>query len=311
MLESRFKLSSPLDVKGALQPKGFEPLPSDWIALGRTHPGEAPGAPHLFQTLWVRSKPKTGRALFVIHGIQEHMLRYLHLPAALGDAVDIVTGIDLRGHGRSGGTRGHVERFSQYVDDVRRILTMTQQECGLEMHLLGHSMGGLIGLRLVTEEKEIGVKSATLTSPALGFKAEAPLWKRTLGSFLDRAWGSFQVPYEVDPSLLSHDPGVAAAVKQDRLMIKKLSARWYSDFLRTIEDAKLHSKVSKVPVQFLLAGDDQIGNTEAVQAFEKHFSAPKKHLRIYRGMHHEMLNEKDRASVMRDVKKWITENSSV
>ena len=59
------------------------------------------------------------RHVLLVHGLAEHMDRYAHVVEALNNAGWSVTAVELRGHGKSEGKRGHVDRWEQYLDDVR------------------------------------------------------------------------------------------------------------------------------------------------------------------------------------------------
>src|SRR5690349_9727169 len=74
---------------GTLLPKGFPPLPADWISEWETFPA-SDGALQLFGVLHHPEKWSGPRAVVVVHGFGEHGGRYLHVPHYLRDATDAV-----------------------------------------------------------------------------------------------------------------------------------------------------------------------------------------------------------------------------
>ncbi len=55
-------------------------------------------------------------------------------------------GFDLRGHGKSGGPRGHFS-FEEGLDDIDLLISQAQQLYpGKPIFLYGHSLGGLLVL---------------------------------------------------------------------------------------------------------------------------------------------------------------------
>src|SRR5690242_5081655 len=65
--------------------------------------------------------PARGIAV-MIHGFSAHCGSFRHVAAALAAAGFAVTAFDCRGHGRSEGRHGYVRRFSDYADDLRRVV---------------------------------------------------------------------------------------------------------------------------------------------------------------------------------------------
>ena len=88
------------------------------------------------------------KALIVlVHGLGEHTGRYMHVGKAMAAAGYALAGFDLRGHGRSGGARGHSSSLRAYMQDIRQFLDlMAQRYAELPRFLYGHSLGGLLSL---------------------------------------------------------------------------------------------------------------------------------------------------------------------
>lgn len=63
--------------------------------------------------------------LLHVHGLGEHSGRWIQRFTELAKRGARVTAFDLRGHGRSGGERMHVDSFDQFTSDVSEIATAT------------------------------------------------------------------------------------------------------------------------------------------------------------------------------------------
>ena len=105
----------------------------------------------------------------IVHGYGEHIARYDHVGRALAERDFSVRGIDWRGHGQSGGMRGFIERFEEYLEDLDALLARTRQS-GTPTFLLAHSMGGLAAARYLLEKPGAvdGVGGARLRVGDLG-----------------------------------------------------------------------------------------------------------------------------------------------
>src|SRR5262245_19840638 len=110
--------------------------------------------------IFVRSWRPVGKArgvMILIHGFNAHG-GYMEWPgeqfAADGFAV---YALDLRGRGKSEGERFYVEKFSDYLGDVDKLVQIARSENpGLPVFVLGHSAGGVIATSYVFEhQKEV------------------------------------------------------------------------------------------------------------------------------------------------------------
>src|ERR1700753_2005290 len=76
------------------------------------------------------------------HGYAEHCGRYHEVAHVIVNAGWSVMAYDVRGHGKSPGQRGYIDRFTTYLRDLSEILTVARQRAGTTpLVLLGHSNG--------------------------------------------------------------------------------------------------------------------------------------------------------------------------
>ena len=72
----------------------------------------------LYEQIWTADQPRAH--LVIVHGLGEHSGRYQNYVDYFVSRGYTLHGADVRGHGRSGGKRGYVERFDQFVTDLDR-----------------------------------------------------------------------------------------------------------------------------------------------------------------------------------------------
>jgi len=145
------------------------------------------------------------RARMVIaHGLGEHSGRYGNVIERVVPKGISVWAPDHRGHGQSGGQRGHVLNFAQYLTDLRQTVELAKKDMPAQMpcFLLGHSMGGLIALNFALRYPDF-FDGLVVSSPCLGMVIEVPAVKRVLGSFMSSVWPAMTMGNGLDPRRLS------------------------------------------------------------------------------------------------------------
>ena len=299
-------------------PAGFPEIPLNWRTEWKTAPS-SDGKLNLFSVQHSRlelppdeSAPVV-KILFVFHGQGEHCGRYLHFPHYLSEVIDVVATMDHRGHGRSEGVRGHVERFDLYVQDARQFVErVCQQWCSrgakVQAHLFGHSMGGLISLLLAQEHPELGFQSATFSAPLLGLNFKVPFPKRVAGHALSRVLGAVQLDTGLDPALISHDPQVVKAYTSDRLVHGKATARFFTELQRSMKKAFSRDFI-QAATQFIVPLADGVVDAQRALSYAAQLKQPGKRTRTYEGFFHESFNEVQKDKAFSDLKSWIKEHS--
>ena len=309
------KNHDPHNYSGILQPYGFPKLPEDWESEWETF-ASSDGKLQIFSVLHHKKNWKTPRVLVVLHGLGEHGGRYLHLPHYLKNEVDAVYCMDHRGHGRSEGLRGHVEEFDLYSDDVAlavsRLDEMLKKRFGnSEIHLLGHSMGGLIGLRTCLKHSTLPLHSVTISAPLLGIRLKVPPIKKAMSGILARTWGSLQMTSTLDASTLSHDPDVAQAYLKDRLVHLKVTPRFFVGIEGAMADTLSRDSGFQFPLQFIIPMKDKIVDSEVSLEFFRKLKHREKVLKTFPESFHEPLNEVNKDEIIAEVGSWIKAHSTV
>jgi alpha-beta hydrolase superfamily lysophospholipase len=245
---------------------------------------------------WERSEPD--RLVILVHGYGEHIGRYDHVAAALGEAGAVVWGHDHAGHGRSEGERVLVPDFELLVDDLHGVVTAARgANPGLPVVMVAHSMGGMIGTRYAQRHPD-ELAGLVISGPILGEPAQ-----------LAQLLALDEIPdIPIDPAVLSRDESVGQAYADDPLVwhgpFKRPTVEANAAFLRAIaQDA---SQLT-VPVLWLHGAEDQLvleaetrGGIEALRAGGASIEE-----KIYPGARHEIFNETNRDEVLADTRAFV------
>ncbi len=246
--------------------------------------------------------------LAVVHGYGEHSGRYLYPVQYFVPRGYALYAFDQRGHGRSPGPRGHVNRWDEYLLDVREFLKLVrpaQSECPL--FLLGHSMGGLLVLMYAIHHPQ-DIKAVLASSPMLGLAVKAPGWKVVLGRVLSSLLPALPMANDLPAAALSHEPAVVQAYDSDPLNHHVVTPRWFTEAEKAMASAMEHAGELKAPLLLMYAADDQIADPAMPPRFFERVTHPDKTLRAYAGYYHEIFNETGREAVFKDMEAWLMEH---
>lgn len=111
--------------------------------------------------------------------------RFAETGARLQDAGYAFYFLDQRGHGRSGGHRGHLSRFSQLLGDLQTFRRAVKRRHDVPQVLVGHGFGGLIVLRYLETQPGEPPAAAVVACPWLASRVRPPVWKRLAAKLAD------------------------------------------------------------------------------------------------------------------------------
>ena len=111
--------------------------------------------------------------VMIVHGFTENAYKYAELIWSLLHLGFSVVAFDQRGHGRSWRSDGiphpsvtHVDRFSDYVNDLRIVCDSYRPASAQPFFVFAHSMGGAVASLLLEQDQDT-FSAAVLSSPMI------------------------------------------------------------------------------------------------------------------------------------------------
>ena len=253
------------------------------------------------------AKGNASLSLIAMHGFSAHCGLYPHVARAIAEKGIAVTQFDGRGHGRSGGRRGHVDDFADYLDDLGMIIEWARaQNPTVPWALMGHSLGSTIISAFTLDEKRPEKPSRlVMVAPWLKLKMKVPAPKRLAANVVARVLPTFSGPNGLVPEDLSRTPLVVAKFHEDPLVHHTASAGWFMAALRAQAHVRTHAQDLKVPTLMLLAGQDRIVANEANLAFAQ-AAGNVVTVRTYDQLFHEMFLEPEANVVIDEIASWLS-----
>ncbi|SEM40393.1 lysophospholipase [Mesobacillus persicus] len=244
--------------------------------------------------MWKWEAEGEAKAVVVmIHGELEHHRRYGWLIEKWQSAGFHVIMDDLPGQGMtSRHNRGHIDSFNEYLEEVREWIHAAY-DFNLPVFLLGHSMGGLIAIRLLQEER-LDLAGVILSSPSLGLihqpSKKVALFSKVLPT------------YKIDPGIsvnqATQNLDVIEADSKDSLFVTKVSVRWYRELIGAISDSfdKIEN-TQDIPLLLMQGGEDKIVDKKKVKEWFNHVPSSEKRYKEWSKYYHEIFNEPERNEV--------------
>jgi acylglycerol lipase len=257
----------------------------------------------IFWRSWSPDAPP--RAVIVlVHGLGEHSGRYDHVVARLVHEGYAVHAVDHRGHGRSDGPRAFIEDMDHVVADVDTLVDQAVVAAsGVPVFMLGHSMGGLVGMRyaIAHQQRLAGLILSAALAQLEAVPKPLELVGRALSVIAPRA-----PLIAIDATLVSRDPAVVQAYRADPLVHHgKLSARTAAQLADAV--ARLPSTVGAITVPTLIlygTADGLCPPSGSVMLAER-IGATDRTVTAYDGLFHEILNEPERETVLEEIVGWL------
>ena len=257
------------------------------------------------------SVPACRGRVVIVHGYAEHRGRYRHVVEALVAARYACHLLDLRGHGDSGGPRGHISRFAEYREDLERFLDEVRAlpEAASPLLLLGHSLGGLIALDFALHRPE-AFDALAVSSPYLAPAFTIPFWKKALLTPVAKIGPTRSVPTALDPVWLSHDPLVVGAYATDPKVFSTVTLGWFTEVQKAQAEVFEKAPAITTPILLQIGDADPIADPKRTRALFERLGSADKRLLAYPGLLHEIFNELERGRVIGDLLAWLGERTA-
>lgn len=256
----------------------------------------------LFQQTWVPAI-EAKAVVCLIHGLGEHSSRYTHFFQFLNEHGYIVTALDLRGHGKSGGQRGHSPSYDHMMDDIQAFVEATRDAYpGLPLFLYGHSGGGSLVLNLLLR-RPVKIKGAIVTAPGLSAGEKVAAWKLLMGKLLYYLYPSFPLQNGLDLENLSRDSLVKEKYLEDKLVHQVVSTRFGIDYLASGQWVLEHAENLSTPTLLMYGSKDHLVSGDAIRSFAK--KAPGVTYKEWDGFFHEIHNEPEKEQVFEATLQWL------
>ncbi len=251
---------------------------------------------------WETNSPKA--VICLVHGYGEHIERYDHFAEWFNKKGFAVIGTDRRGHGKSGGQKGHTPSFNHYLDELDLLLKEANSSYpSLAKIIYGHSAGGNHSLNYVIDRNP-DIKALAVSGPWIKLAFEAPKFLVMLGKVMRKVYPSFNNKSTLDPTFVCRDTTVVKKYVDDPLVHDNISAEAGLAMMDAGDKLDQFSGTMPVPTLVMHGSGDQVTSCPASKAFAQRVKGDVT-LKIWDGFYHEIHNEKEQNEVFQFTHDWL------
>jgi alpha-beta hydrolase superfamily lysophospholipase len=223
-----------------------------------------------------------------------------------------LVGFDLRGHGRSGGARGHFPALDPVLADIGRFREFVAGRYqDVPQFLYGHSVGGLLSLTYALQNPGAGFKGVVTTGAALRSALQEQKAKIAMAKVLGSLIPATTIPSGLDPRSISRDKTVVEKYVKDPLVHDKTSLGLGKAALTAIDLCFARASEFAYPLLIMHGKADALTYPSGSDDFAK--LAGRKNqdvtLKLWDGLYHEIHNEPEQAEVFKTMVAWLNAHS--
>lgn len=284
---------------------------------------------------WRPEKGEICGVLQIFHGMVEFIERYEDTAEYLTKRGFVVVGNDHLGHGGSIVSKEDYGFFCEnngnetVLGDLRKLHEKTRKKWPkVPYFILGHSMGSFLLRQYLFrygDELDGAVVMGTGTQPAAALQMGKKLctlfaklrgWhyrSRLVDSLAFGGYNKHFRPARTDKDWLTKDGRIVDAYLADERCTFRFTVNGYYNLFTSIEEAGKQENLERMPkdlpVLFMSGAEDPVGGFgKGVEQVRRQFEAAGMQdvtWILYENDRHEILNETDRETVLRDLYAWL------
>jgi len=246
---------------------------------------------------------KPQAAVCLIHGLGEHSGRYSHVARFLNKSGYTLIAIDLRGHGKSEGRRGHTPSYETLMNDISHLLQMAKKrypDCPL--FLYGHSLGGNLVINYALRSNP-RLNAVIASAPLLRTFFDLPIWKMAMARIMRYLWPTFSTSNGLNVKNLSRDARVVHDYQNDPLVHDRVTT-CFLDIRHAGLWALEYAAKFSLPLLLMHGDADRITSPQASREFAAKMG-DRCTLKIFNGLYHEIHNEPESEVVFSCLSEWL------
>ena len=252
-----------------------------------------------------RSPPRA--AIIFLHGIASHAGWFGETAADLNRQGVAVYGPDRRGSGRSGGPRGHLERYGRALDDVEEMVRLVSSEHRTTPIFLAASSWAAKLAVVYAAQRPASLSGLLLLGPGLLPRVNLSPTRQFLVVVGHLVAPTARLPIPLTPELYTANPPYVDFIRRDRLRLLEATTRFFWETARLDRQRGRASAHLNLPLLVLQGEDDKMMDVAKTRRWFSRLGVEDKTYVAYPGAGHTLDFEPDRRRYLADMLSWLSD----
>ena len=254
---------------------------------------------------WIGEREPPWCVLVFLHGIASHTAWFGETATDLMRNGVAVYGPDRRGSGRSGGPRGHVDRFERAIADVEEVVTLAVSEHErLPLFVAASSWAAKLAL-VYAARGPARLSGLMLLGPGL-FPTVDLATKRKVQMIIGHLIAPrARIPIPLTPELYTTTPRYLDLIREDPLRLHTATARFFWETGRLDRRRRASSAGLRLPLLVLQGERDAMMDVPKTSRWFAELRTADKTYTGYPSAGHTLDFEPDRAGYVADILGWL------
>jgi alpha-beta hydrolase superfamily lysophospholipase len=250
-----------------------------------------------------RSPPRA--VIVFLHGIASHAGWFGETAAELNRQDVAVYGPDRRGSGRSGGPRGHLERYGRALDDVEEMVRLVCSEHQTTPVFLAASSWAAKLAVVYAAQRPASISGLLLLGPGLLPKVSLSPTRQAFVVAGHLVAPTARLPIPLTPELYTTNPPYVDFIRGDRLRLLEATTRFFWETARLDRQRRRASAQLRLPLLVLQGEDDKMMDVAKTRRWFSRLGVQDKTYLAYPGAGHTLDFEPDRSRYLNDMLEWL------
>jgi len=256
---------------------------------------------------WPSGRTSPRATIIFLHGIASHAGWFGETAANLNRHGVAVYGLDRRGSGRSGGPRGHLERYGRALDDVEEMVRLVSSEHGTTPVFLAASSWAAKLAVVYVARRPASLSGLLLLGPVLFPTVNLSPTRRVLVVVGHLVTPTARLPIPLTPELYTANPPYVDFIREDRLRLLEATTRFFWETARLDRQRRSASAQLDLPLLVLQGEDDKMVDVAGTRRWFSRLAVEDKTYVAYPGAGHTLDFEPDRTRYLADLLAWLSD----